>query len=276
VRARAIGAAAVAALREELRTAPKPGLVSPRDPGAHADMDASTFAASLRALAAYFPAVARAAAEGRSFDALRALGLAAERRMLAATAGVNTHRGAIFALGLLAAAAGRLAARRAAPEPAALREAVRGEFGPALRAHVAARGHTHGSAVARRHGVGGAPAEAAEGFPHLFEVALPALDDALRRGAGRRAAAVQCLLASMAVLPDTNLLHRGGAAGLASVRAAARRFLAGGGVHRVGWEAELGALHADLVARRLSPGGSADLLAAALFVRRLARAGAGG
>jgi triphosphoribosyl-dephospho-CoA synthase len=269
--ARAIGAAALAALREELRTAPKPGLVAPGDPGAHADMDEGTFARSLRALAPFFAAAAQAGREDAPFAALRALGIAAERRMLAATGGVNTHRGAIFALGLLAAAAGRLAAdgRRAAPQ--ALRAAVRGHYGEAIRGELLRPPASHGAAVARRHGVGGAPAEAAAGFPHLFDVALPALARARERGADRRAAAVQCLMSAVAVLPDTNLLHRAGPAGLAFARRSARGFLAAGGVHRAGWEEEARALHRAFVARRLSPGGSADLLAAALFVERLAR-----
>jgi triphosphoribosyl-dephospho-CoA synthase len=92
----------------------------------------------------------------------------------------------------------------------------------------------------------------------------------LARGLPRRAAAVQCLLALVAVLPDTNLLWRGGEAGLAFAQAGAAAFLAGGGVEREGWEAEALVLHRAFVERRLSPGGSADLLAAALLVHGLA------
>jgi triphosphoribosyl-dephospho-CoA synthase len=269
LRAGAVGACALAALREELETWPKPGLVSPGDPGAHGDMDAATFSAAIGALRGYFRAVARAGEVGAPFEALRALGVAAEARMLAATGGVNTHRGAIFALGLLAAAAGRLAAAGAAPTPAALRDEVRRAFGRAVSRDLPRQASSHGAEVGRRHGVGGARAEAAAGFPHLFDVALPALDGALRSGASRRAAAVEALLATIAVLPDTNLLWRGGPAGLAWARASAREFLAAGGVHRPGWEGRARALHQAFVARRLSPGGSADLLAAALLVHRL-------
>jgi triphosphoribosyl-dephospho-CoA synthase len=125
--------------------------------------------------------------------------------------------------------------------------------------------------VARRHGTGGARLEAAGGFPHLFEVALPELEGSLRRGAGRRAAAVQCLLSLIATLPDTNLLWRGGAPGLAFAQDLARRFLAAGGVHRPGWQAEVRAIHRQFTVRGLSPGGSADLLAAALLVHELRR-----
>ncbi|RAG47427.1 triphosphoribosyl-dephospho-CoA synthase MdcB, partial [Burkholderia multivorans] len=76
----------------EIETYPKPGLVSHVDTGSHSDMDAATFARSA-------PASASSAKNGRSAAALRKIGLRAEHAMLAATGGVNTHRGAIFGLG---------------------------------------------------------------------------------------------------------------------------------------------------------------------------------
>jgi triphosphoribosyl-dephospho-CoA synthase len=259
----------MAALHEELATSPKPGLVTPGDRGAHADMDAATFFASLRALRGTFGAAALLGAAGSPAGRLRALGVEAERRMLAGTGGVNTHRGAIFTLGLLAAATGRLAASLRHPTAALLRREVRDRLGPALLGALPAESSSHGQEVAARHGAGGARVEAATGFPHLFEVGLPAFEASLARGAPRRTAAVECLLALIAVLPDTNLLWRGGEGGLAWARSEAAAFLARGGVHRAGWEEEVAALHRAFVARRLSPGGSADLLAATLFVHRL-------
>ncbi|HRQ83314.1 MAG TPA: triphosphoribosyl-dephospho-CoA synthase, partial [Azospirillaceae bacterium] len=102
----AIGRLATEALTLEAALHLKPGLVGPVDSGAHDDMDYGTFQRSIAALTDYFPAIAAAGAAGRGFDALKRLGVDAERRMLAATGGVNTHRGAVFSLGLLAAAAG--------------------------------------------------------------------------------------------------------------------------------------------------------------------------
>jgi triphosphoribosyl-dephospho-CoA synthase len=269
--ARWIGRAAISALREELRVWPKPGLVTLHDGGAHADMDAATFLVSLRALDGAFEGMARAGAERSPFATLQGLGIRAEARMLEATDGVNTHRGAIFTLGVLAAAAGRVAGEGGTLHPAALRDTVRRTYGPAIVRHLPRASHSHGAVALRRHGVGGARAEAHAGFPHLFDVALPALVESRRRGAGRRAAAVQCLLCTIAVLPDTNLLYRGGARGLSFARSAAGAFVRAGGVHRKGWEEQVRGLHAAFVARGLSPGGSADLLAAALFVDALER-----
>ena len=269
--AAAVERAAQAALLEELTTSPKPGLVTHSDRGAHADMDAATFFASIGALRGTFAEAARLGAAGEPAGRLLALGMAAELRMLVATGGVNTHRGAIFTLGLLAAAAGRLAADSRGATPIALRAEVREVLAPALLGRLPKDLSSHGQVVAARTGAGGARVEAAAGFPHLFEVALPVFEASLARGLPRRAAAVQCLLSLVAVLPDTNLLWRGGEAGLAFAQAGAASFLADGGVEREGWEAGALALHRAFVARRLSPGGSADLLAAALLVHRLAR-----
>lgn len=265
---RAVDRAALAALREELATGPKPGLVSPGDAGAHADMDAGTFGASLRALRGFFGAAAEAGLAGAPFEALRALGVEAEARMLGATGGVNTHRGAIFSLGVLSAAAGRLAAGGRSFAGSALADTVRAAYGDAVRRLAPAPG-SHGAAAARAHGVPGAREEAALGFPHVFEVGLPALEASLRRGAARNEARIQCLFALVARLPDTNLVHRGGPEGLAFARGAARAFLLAGGVHRRGWRGHALAIHRALVRRHLSPGGSADLLAATLLVHRL-------
>ncbi len=97
---------AAAALLAELETWPKPGLVSHVDAGSHADMEADTFRASTAAIRPFLAELAAAGASGAGMAELRGIGLAAERAMLAATGGVNTHRGAIFGLGLLCAAAG--------------------------------------------------------------------------------------------------------------------------------------------------------------------------
>ncbi|WP_043176724.1 triphosphoribosyl-dephospho-CoA synthase, partial [Burkholderia ambifaria] len=102
----------IAALAEhslvlEIDTYPKPGLVSHVDTGSHADMDAAMFARSAAVLRPYFAELAEAGARDADMAVLRKIGLRAEHAMLAATGGVNTHRGAIFGLGLLCAAAGR-------------------------------------------------------------------------------------------------------------------------------------------------------------------------
>ena len=264
---RAIGRAAVVALYNELALTPKPGLVSFTDNGSHDDMDAQSFLRSLFSLRLYFRQVAVLGAAGSSFEDLERVAIAAESRMLAATGGINTHRGAIFCLGLLCAGAGALAAQGAAPEAQALRGKLLSCWGQALAKRVLRSSQTHGARAARRFGLRSAGVEAMLGFPVLFETTLPALLAAGQRGATPREARLQALFETMAVLEDTNLAHRGGLSGLRHAQRAARAFLADGGALRPDALAHANSLHADFVARRLSPGGSADMLAAGCWAQ---------
>jgi len=265
----AIGGAATAALLQELAAWPKPGLVSHVDNGSHRDMDAATLHASAEALRPYFVALAQAGHARAEMGALRDIGLRAEAAMLRATGGVNTHRGAIFGLGLLSAAAGATAAMTG---DGAVRSCVHlGRFVTRRWGEAILKGpvvlFSHGTEALRRYGAGGARVEAASGFPSIYEVGLPALR-AGRHLAGEEGAAVQACFALIAAV-DTNLLHRGGAEGACYATASAVAFLATGGVGAADWMARATSVHARFVARNLSPGGCADLLAMSLFVDAL-------
>ena len=267
-----IAALAQDCLHLEVATWPKPGLVSHIDNGSHDDMDAAMFLRSAAAIAPYFAELADAGACGAAMPALRRIGLRAEVAMLRATGGVNTHRGAIFGLGLLCAAAG---AREAAG-------VVCGETlgtivarcwgadilaGPRLCA-------SHGERARQQYGAGGARVEAARGFPNVYQVGIRALRHARRLAPGDvEAQRVHACLALIAATDDTNLLHRGGRDGLEFAQASARAFLERGGIAQADWRSAAAMIHTAFVARRLSPGGAADLLAMSLFVDRLDREG---
>lgn len=261
----AIGRAATLALHDELALAPKPGLVTPSCSGSHDDMDVHTFMRSLFALRGYFVRIAALGAGSAPFAALERCGIDAEARMLAATGGVNTHRGAVFMLGLLCAAAGSGARR-----PAAVRDTLRRRWGDTLAARAQRVPTLPGGIAARRLGLRSASAEAALGFPVLFETAWPALCAARAAGLADREARLQTLFAVIAVLDDSNLAHRGGLDGLRFAQQAARQWLADGGAGRPGGVAAAEAIGRAFVARRLSPGGAADTLAAACWLERLA------
>lgn len=261
-----IGELATSCLRLEIHTYPKPGLVSHIDQGAHADMDCALLEASADALRPFLQELAQAGGLGAGMDSLRQIGRAAERQMLTRTGGVNTHRGAIFGLGLLCAAAGW---RSATGARASLGQIVAARWGKDIMAGPRAV-QSHGAVAQRLYGAGGARAEAAAGFPSLYDVGLRAL----RQGRGlapadEHAARVQCCMALIAKVDDTNLLHRGGAAGLAYARGAASFFLGQGGVGQRHWLRRAQALHRAFVARNLSPGGCADLLGMTLFIDAL-------
>ncbi len=265
-RAERLARAAERALFDELATYPKPGLVSFADNGSHPDMRAGHFLASIAALRGYFRAVAEAGRQGEPLAVLRPLGLDAEQRMLAATGGVNTHRGAIFTLGLLVAAAGRQESLRSR---LSLGQIVREQWGSAILEGRASAPDSHGLRACRSCGGTGAREEAAAGFPSVYQVALPEYRRASRLfGVGPRAR-LQAFFSLLATVHDTNLLHRGGAAGLAFAGRAARAFLRRGGVADEAWPTRAMQLHRAFIRRRLSPGGAADLLAATLFADRV-------
>lgn len=260
-----IAASAVRSLLLELETWPKPGLVSHIDAGSHNDMDADTFRDSVAAIAPFLDAMAGAGAEGCAMGRLRAIGLDAEAAMLSATSGINTHRGAIFGLGLLCAAAGARAAGQVDPA-LSLGETVSSIWGSGILDHPVLL-HSHGGGARRRFGAGGARMEAASGFPSVYQVGLPALrKGVLAAPEDAEAARVEACFALIAELEDTNLLHRAGLSGLHFAQCAARRFLENGGVSELDWRTSAHSVHRSFVARWLSPGGSADLLAMTLFV----------
>lgn len=273
VEASRVALLALSALLRELETFPKPGLVSHVDSGSHDDMDATLFRDSAFAIAPFYRLLYIAGADGADMAALRVIGMMAETAMLAATGGINTHRGAVFGLGLLCAASGARDARRVSVL-ASLGETVRTLWG-----HNIADGpvllNSHGSEARRRYGAGGARVEAAAGFPNVYRIGVPALAAARRKAAGDpEAQRVAVCFALIAAIEDTNLLHRGGPDGLAFAQFEARCFLAEGGISQADWRAQASAIHRGFVRRRLSPGGAADLLAATLLVDAIEGGGA--
>lgn len=266
----AIGRAATLALYDELSLAPKPGLVTLADSGSHDDMDAHTFMRSLFSLRHYFGEISAAGFQGTGFAVLERCGIEAEARMLAATAGINTHRGAIFMLGLLCASAGAVVRERGGvSHPAQLREALVRCWGGALSVRAMRTSTLPGGIAARRHGLRSASEEAAMGFPVLFDTAVPALCSALRRDLTPQQARLDTLFHVMAVLDDCNLAHRGGLEGLSHAQRAARHYLEEGGATQPEGLQKAKAIADDFVLRRLSPGGAADTLAAACLVSRV-------
>jgi triphosphoribosyl-dephospho-CoA synthase len=120
-----------------------------------------------------------------------------------------------------------------------------------------------------RHGVTGARGEALLGFPSVFEIALPVLRSALDRGADTHQALLHTFFVLLAETLDTNVLFRGGAEGLQFIRTKAKDFLERGSVFEPGWQQRAESLHRQCSEKNLSPGGCADLLAAAWFVYQL-------
>ena len=266
---RRLAALATHALVTEAELTPKPGLVDQRGAGAHHDLSLDLMRRSANVLQPYFATMAFFSA-ARNVDTdlrqgLAAIGRAAERAMYAVTLGSNTHKGAIWTLGLLVAAAAR-AEHQNAGEIASMAGTIARLPIRALPALI-----THGDVARTRYGAAGARGEAGSGFPHVIQYGLPVLGDRRMAGSSEEIGRLDALLAMMARLDDTCVLYRGGAEALSVVKSGAKAVLAAGGYGHASGRRRLHHLDRELIARHISPGGSADLLAATILLDALER-----
>lgn len=258
---------AVSALIQEALLTPKPGLVDSNGSGAHGDLTLDLMLRSAEALREGYATMARAAFGQLPSQELRErlalLGRIAENRMMEVTGGINTHRGAIWALGLLIAGAA-IAGIGASPQQIA---GIAGEIARFPdRQVLAAVEESNGNKACKQFDVRGARGEAECAFPHVIHLALPSLRDARSRNIPEKFARLDALIAIIGQLDDTCLLHRGGWGALEYTKQEARTIAALGGVSTSeGW-VHLLKLGERMNHLHISPGGSADLLAATLLL----------
>lgn len=242
------------ALRLELDTTPKPGLVDRRDNGAHKDMDYALMSKSISALRPCLTRLAVESAKDIDPAKIKEIGIEAEKAMLKATGGVNTHKGALFCIGLSVAAASCLACSTGAVEAYSFKELV----SRAASEIPSARG-THGAEAKRSFKAVGALENARAAYPELFADWLPYY----RSLEGDPFRCHKTLLHIMTTLDDTNILHRRGAEGLAHAEAEAARLLEDFS------ESGLSSLNKDFIRENISPGGSADMLSLTIFINSI-------
>ncbi|MBR6555091.1 MAG: triphosphoribosyl-dephospho-CoA synthase [Clostridia bacterium] len=257
---------AAAALVEEVYTTPKPGLVDLNNNGAHRDMTVQTFLYSAAALQPYFRQMAelgRTLPQEDLLPALRESGIRAEAAMFAATGGVNTHKGALISLGLLCGAAGQYLARGIAPDAEALCACVAHMTRGICARELGVGEETHGQGVYRKYGTRGIRGEAESGFASVRAYSLPRFRKELAQGTDYGEAAVKALLALIAHVPDTTVLHRRDEATAAWAAEEAARCLAAYD------EQAVLALDEAFIRENVSHGGCADLLAVTIFLHRL-------
>lgn len=280
------------ALLGEVWASPKPGLVDRENTGAHKDMTYQNFVDSAHALQHCFTRCAQA---GAAFSAantpdglphsggllrlgdqqhsddlpqlaakLRSIGLAGEAAMYQATGGVNTHKGAIFSLGILCAAAAFVSLQQMehAGQMKQL-QSVAASIAASLLAEDAAE-HTNGKRVLQQTGTGGIRAEALGGFDTAFSVGLSSLMEALQSDICENDAMVYTLLRIIEATEDSNLVHRGGVEGMDFAKREVRKLTEGGPAAMT--LAEIRETDRKFIEKNLSPGGSADLLALTLFL----------
>lgn len=268
--AQAIAATMRDALITEATLTPKAGLVDAAHNGGHADMNLALFLKSADAIA---PFLGNCAACGMTFAghpaspamlaAIRPIGIAAEAAMHAATGGVNTHKGAIFAFGILAAALGRRLAAQDTTTLAEVQDDVRAISAGLLTELQQSGDDSAGKRGYAQHGIRGARGEAASGYTTVTRHALPVYRQALAADGNPRRALLAALVALYATNDDSTTLARVGLDGLRAHQHWARQLLADRATlaDETRLADAIAAYARDCAARRLSAGGSADLLA---------------
>jgi triphosphoribosyl-dephospho-CoA synthase len=247
---------------------PKPALVDGRGGGVEENLSVFLMRRSAHCLAPFFELIALTSLEQIPTQTLReelgTIGRWAEHSMLRATGQINTHRGAIWVLGLLLSAAAMGAASAEAIAETAGQLAC-------LPDRNASKKESHGLQVARPDRLRGARAEAQAGFPVIIAAGLPRLRLSRQIDESETLARLNALLAIMTRLDDTRLLEQGGLAAQKTAQAGAASILEAGGVATPeGWRL-LQHLDRDLLALKSSPRGSAHMLAATIFIDYVSR-----
>ena len=275
-----IGHLASMALQAELDTTPKPGLVDRNDNGAHRDMDHALMQRSIQALHPYFVRLAQLGFTDKQpcHDEIVNIGIEAEREMFKVTGGVNTHKGALFSIGLAAVAlAGEAFCRITQAEGCGTMayDDVNSKQIQSLSNSIASLARlfpdtngTHGSKAKANNILKGALDNAREGYTQLFKAWLPFYID--RIAEGDNYALHKTLLRIMCDLDDTNIVYRTSMETMQEVKTEARQML-DTSRNIVNFEAALQAMNTDYIHRNISPGGSADMLSLVVFLSCVVR-----
>lgn len=275
-----IGHLASMALQAELDTTPKPGLVDRNDNGAHRDMDHALMQRSIQALHPYFVRLAQLGFADKQpcHDEIVNIGIEAEREMFKATGGVNTHKGALFSIGLAAVAlAGEAFCRITQAERCGTMayndvnskqiQSLSNSIASLARLFPDTNG-THGSKAKANNILKGALDNAREGYTQLFKAWLPFYID--RIAEGDNYALHKTLLRIMCDLDDTNIVYRTSMETMKEVKTEARQML-DTSRNIINFEAALQAMNTDYIHRNISPGGSADMLSLVVFLSCIVR-----
>jgi triphosphoribosyl-dephospho-CoA synthase CitG len=274
-----IGSIALEAMLMEVACAPAPGLVDRFNSGAHQDMDFFTFIKSSSALgpAMYYCAIAGWQHVGSSQEllpVLRTIGQKAEKAMFAATNGVNTQKGLLFLMGIMTAAAAK-SLRGGYTDSiieATLQEAAQICAGiverelKSLQCILPERNLTAGEQLFLNYGITGIRGEIEAGLPIVKNQGLPCLQEALEAGLPLNDVLIHVLISMMCKVQDTTILNRHSLSTLTEIQESAKLILQTGGMLTDMGRKRIEELDREYARRRISPGGSADLLAIVYFL----------
>lgn len=272
---------AVSALKEELELTPKPGLVDQRNCGAHSDMDFDMMLRSAMSLKVYFENTLRLGFDMNLSNhceliKLRNLGIEAEKRMMHLTSGVNTHRGAIYGMGILLSALGNCLkhggslvykSRKIAEGLFELKKCSSDlECNKHVETTKILMGKSNGELAREAFGRCGAEDEAMKGFPTAFAGACYLENLVNKYGRPTLIAKLRSFLFILEKADDSNLIHRGGRKGLELAKTEARRIRNLDDDKLVKALEELDDVFIEM---NLSPGGTADIYAQSLLLQKI-------
>lgn len=254
----------------EVSTHPKPGLVTRLSNGAHKDMSIFTFMMSSAVLSKAFNDLQDIGQAHRGtlvelFCKLRSYGVGAETELLRVTKGVNTQRGILFAGGIVSAVSGyamNMGLSRDALLPL-IKEMAAGLVARELK-NLDHAAMTAGEKLYYKYGITGIRGEVENGFPSVVNYGLPALEDAFDKGATINDALVHALISLMTVVEDSNVIWRTDYDTLLEVQRIAKNILSLGSVFTEKGRMAIAETERYFLQRRISPGGSADLLSVAI------------
>lgn len=256
-----IGELAVEALVQEVKLAPKPGLVDRFDDGSHEDLSVDLMVQSAFSLQRTFERIALASYQEEVSRELResiaAIGRDGEAAMFKVTKGINTHKGAIWALGLITSA---YMVSDQKNDPYEILKTA-GEIASFQDRNYIVDEKTNGDVVKDTYGIKGARGEAEAGFPNIRYYGLPAFKQGLDDNCSIEHTLLITLLHLMMHVDDTCILHRAGMSGLEFVKREAKKAL-----DSDDFFAGLKTMNEQFKERNISPGGSADLLAAIIYL----------
>ena len=250
---------AINALKQELDLTPKPGLVDTHDNGSHSDMDYAIMLKSINALRSYFAQLAVISYSDCLPEAsqLQNMGIDAEKKMLAATGGINTHRGALFSMGLAVVAACHILATGCSSN--FLDQWCK--IVASIASQMPGSDNSHGNSVKAQHNVAGALDIARTGYSEMVNKWLKYYCDNCNDEHIKH----KTLLLIMCSLDDTNVIHRAGFEMAQQVKQEAAHLLENFSTEG------LEQMNQSFIARNISPGGAADMLSLTLFLSTLTK-----
>lgn len=270
-----IGEAATLGMLFEAAASPSLGLVSPYSNGCHKDMDYFTFLRSTSSIAGIMPIFAQIGIDYEKdlLSKLRAVGIYGEKNMFNSTKGVNTHRGALFLLGITSSAAGRCFNLSVDINRQNIAEQCRIIANNIVERELESikedRNLTNGERIYKKYGIKGIRGEIQNGLPSVINMGLPMYEEAKKFKLSESDCLVYSLLGIMSCAEDTTVINRCGMEVYIKMKEMAKRAIELGGMKTNEGNKYVQKMDRLFIDNNISPGGAADLLAATVMIYNL-------